>query len=62
MLTELLKLDPIKVLCEHVSGVISSRDENDGDFVIPDAFMYVVIADINVFGLLLLYRDRKSVV
>ena len=56
MLTELFELDPIEVLCEHVSGVVSSWNENDGDFVIFNAFTYIVIADINVFCLLLLYR------
>ena len=43
MLTELFELDLIEVLCEHVSGVISSRDENDKDFVILNAFMYIVM-------------------
>ena len=57
---ELLELNPIEVLFEHVSRVISSRDEDDGDFVIFNAFMYVVIADINMFGLLLLYRIRAN--
>ena len=56
MLTEPLTLHPIEVLCEHVSGVVSSRDENNRDFVVFDAFTYVVIADINVFSPLLLYR------
>ena len=60
MLAELLKLDLIEVLCEHVSRVISSRNKNNGDFVIFNAFTYVVIADINVFGLLLLYRVRAD--
>ena len=45
---ELLKLDPIEVLCEHVSGVISSRDKNDRDFVILNAFTYIVIVNINL--------------
>ena len=53
---ELFELHPIKVLCEQVSGVVSSWNENDGDLVVFDAFMYIVIVDINVFGLLLLYR------
>ena len=57
---ELFELHPIEVLCEHVGGVVSSRNENDGDFVILDAFTYIVIADINVFSLLLLYRVRAD--
>ena len=60
MLAELFKLDLIEVLCEHVGRVVSSRDKDDGDFVIFDAFTYVVIADINVFGSLLLYRIRAN--
>ena len=60
MLTELFTLHLIEVLCEHVSGVVSSRNENDRDFVILDAFTYIVIADINMFSLLLLYRIRAD--
>ena len=60
MLAELLELDLVEVLCEHVSRVISSGDENDGDIVVFNAFMYIVIADINVFGPLLLYRVRAD--
>ena len=60
MLAELFELEQIKVLCEHVSGIISSRDEDDRDFVILNAFMYIVIADVNVFSPLLLYRVRAD--
>ena len=48
------------MLTEPFSRVTSSRDEDDGDFVIFDAFTYVMIADINVFGLLLLFRIRAD--
>ena len=57
---ELLELNPIKVLGEHVSRVISSRDEDNRDFVVFNAFTYVVIVDINVLGPLLLYRVRAN--
>ena len=57
---ELFEFDPIEVPCEHVSRIVSSRNENNRDFVIFDAFTYVMIADINVFGLLLLYRVRAN--
>ena len=60
MLVELLKLHPIEVLCEHVGRVVSFWNENDRDFVILDAFTYIVIADINVFIPLLLYRIRAD--
>ena len=60
MLAELLKLHLIEVLCEHVGGIVSSRNENNRDFVVFNAFTYIVIADINVFSLLLLYRVRAN--
>ena len=60
MLTELLELHLIKVLHEHVGGVVSSWNENDRDFVVLDAFTYIVIADINVFSPPLLYRVRAD--
>ena len=60
MLVELLELDPIEVLCEHIGGIVSSRNENDRDFVVLNAFTYIVIADINVLSPLLLYRVRAN--
>ena len=39
---ELFELHPIEVLHEHVSRVVSSWNENDGDFVILNTFMYIV--------------------
>ena len=60
MLTELFELDPIEVLSEHVGRIISSRDEDDGDFVVFDAFIYVMIADANMLSPLVLYRVRAN--
>ena len=60
MLVELLELHPIEVLCEHVSRIVSSWNENDGDFVVLNAFTYIVIADIDVFSPLLLYMVRAD--
>ena len=43
MLVELFELHPIEVLCEHIGGIVSSRNENDRDFVVLNAFTYIVI-------------------
>ena len=52
--------DPIEVLCEHVGRVISSGYENNRDFVVFDAFIYVMIADANMLSPLVLYRVRAN--
>ena len=42
------------VLCEHVGWIFVARDEVDRYFAIFDALTYIMILNINVFGLLFL--------
>jgi len=42
MLPEMKEVNGAKVLCEHVSWILSSRDELDRYFVIFNALAYVM--------------------
>jgi len=54
MLPVVEKVNGAKVLCEHVSWVLIARDKVDRYFAIFNAFAYVVILNVNVFGPLFL--------
>jgi len=54
MFPEAEKVNGAKVLCEHVCWVLIARDEVDRYFAIFDALTYIMILNINVFGLLFL--------
>jgi len=50
MLPEPKKVNGTKVLCEHVSWIFIAKDEVDRYFAIFNAFVYIVIPNVNVFG------------
>ena len=45
-----------QVLCKHVHGVIMAQKEDDRDFFVFNAFSYIMILNVNVFGMYFLNR------
>jgi len=49
-----------QILCKHVCGVIVAQKEDDRDLLVFNAFVYVMIPNVNVFGMSFLNRIQSN--